>query len=114
MSPKLLAPVFFVLLLAIPLVAWSLHLMQVAFDRREFSFMLAGLLVASAAGGLVFVYCLMNSSLGYLITLEEGDYLSYQGPLTASDPVAIAGQDEFYGLMYPSTSAPDLELESGR
>ena len=85
----------FVLLLAIPLVAWSLHLMQVAFDRREFSFMLAGALVASAAGALVFVYCLMNSSLGYLITLEEGRYVSYQGaPLTFSDPVAIANPDD--------------------
>ena len=89
----------FVLLLAIPLVAWSLHLMQVAFDRREFSFMLAGALVASAAGALVFVYCLMNSSLGYLVNLEEGRYVSYQGaPLIFSDPVAIADPSEMQRL----------------
>lgn len=97
---------FLVLLLAIPLVAWALHLMQVAFDRREFSFMLAGALVASAAGALVFVYCLMNSSLGYLIKLDEGSYISYQGPLNFSEPVAIARQDEFDWLMTSPLEQP--------
>ncbi len=67
--------------------------MQVAFDRREFSFMLAGFLVASTAAALVFVYCLMNSSLGYLLNLEQGSYISYEGPISLGEPVAIAGEE---------------------
>ena len=38
-----------ILILNVALVAWSLHLMQKAFDNREFSLMLAGTLVALAA-----------------------------------------------------------------
>lgn len=34
------------------LVAWALHLMQAATDRQEFSLMLAGCMVCSAAVGL--------------------------------------------------------------
>ncbi|GAB4359363.1 MAG: hypothetical protein Fur0042_28880 [Cyanophyceae cyanobacterium] len=84
-----------VLLLAVPLVAWSLHLMQQAFDHREFSLMLAGALVASSAAALVVVYFLMSSSLGYLMGLDRRGYVSYYGaelPMVASDPIAIAQQ----------------------
>jgi len=35
------------------LVAWSLHLMEEAFEHREFSLMLAGTLVLAAAATLV-------------------------------------------------------------
>lgn len=82
--------------------------MQVAFDSQEFSFMLAGVLVASAAGAVVFVYCLMNSSLGYLINLEEGSYLSYYqtAPLVFSDPVAIASGDDMAWLTMDPMEAP--------
>lgn len=83
-----------VLLLAVPLVAWSLHLMQQAFDHREFSLMLAGALVASSAAALVVVYFLMSSSLGYLMGLEHRGYVSYgyEQPMVASDPIASAQQ----------------------
>ena len=41
--------------LVIALVAWALQLMQAAMDKREFSLMLAGCLVCSAAVGLATV-----------------------------------------------------------
>ena len=41
--------------LVIGLVAWAMSLMQAAIDQREFSLMLAGCLVCSAAVGLTLV-----------------------------------------------------------
>lgn len=55
-----------ILIFDIALVAWSLHLMQQAFDTREFSLMLAGTLVAMSAAAMLVVYFLMDSYLGYL------------------------------------------------
>lgn len=55
-----------ILAIAIALVAWSLHLMQEAVDRREFSLMLAGTLVAFSAAALVSVYFLMGNYIGYV------------------------------------------------
>ncbi|AZB72251.1 hypothetical protein [Synechococcus elongatus] len=57
---------FLILLIVIALVMWALQLMRQAIDRREFSLMLAGFLVSSAAAALVAVYMLMNSYMGYL------------------------------------------------
>lgn len=92
-----------VLLLAIPLVAWSLHLMQQAFDYREFSLMLAGALVASSAAALVVVYFLMSSSLGYLMNLERQGYVSYsyELPSVASDPIASAQRSTVENWEWP-------------
>lgn len=42
----------------VALVAWALQLMQAAADRREFSLMLAGCMVCSAAVGLATVMVL--------------------------------------------------------
>lgn len=61
--------VFIVLVIA--LVSWALRLMQQALDRREFSLMLAGCLVSSAAAALVAVYFLMSSYVGYFATAPE-------------------------------------------
>lgn len=55
-----------ILIFDVALVAWSLHLMQEAFDRQEFSLMLAGTLVASAAAAMLVVYFLMNHCLASL------------------------------------------------
>jgi len=55
-----------ILAIVIALVAWSLHLMQQAVDRREFSLMLAGTLVAFSAAAMIAVYFLMGSYVGYL------------------------------------------------
>jgi hypothetical protein len=56
----------FILVLVIALVAWSLHLMQQAVDRDEFSLMLAGTLVAASAAAMLVVYFLMGNYIGYL------------------------------------------------
>lgn len=42
-------------LVVISLIAWALSLMQAAIEQREFSLMLAGCLVCSAAIGLTLV-----------------------------------------------------------
>lgn len=55
-----------ILIFDVALVAWSLHLMQQAFDHREFSLMLAGILVALCAAAMMVVYFLVNNSLSYL------------------------------------------------
>ena len=64
-----------ILAVVIGLVAWALHLMQCAVDRREFSLMLAGLLVSSAAAGLVGVYFLTSNCVSYMTSLPQSfDY----------------------------------------
>jgi hypothetical protein len=55
-----------ILIFDVALVAWSLHLMQEALDRKEFSLMLAGTLVAAAAAAMLVVYFLMGSCLSRL------------------------------------------------
>ncbi|MGL5080143.1 MAG: hypothetical protein ACRC8A_01520 [Microcoleaceae cyanobacterium] len=54
-----------VLIIDIALVAWSLHLMQQAVKYREFSFMLAGILVAVSAAAMMLVYFLMGSCIAH-------------------------------------------------
>lgn len=62
-----------ILFIVIALVAWALQLMQEAIEQKEFSLMLAGTLVASAAAALVGVYFLMNNCMGYLTHLSPRD-----------------------------------------
>lgn len=59
-----------ILILNVGLVAWSLHLMQRAFDNREFSLMLAGTLVALAAAALMVVYFLIHNCLNYFSAIN--------------------------------------------
>jgi hypothetical protein len=56
-----------ILIFDVALVAWSLHLMQEALQQQEFSLMLAGTLVASAAAAMMVVYFLMGNCLSHLI-----------------------------------------------
>jgi uncharacterized protein (UPF0333 family) len=56
-----------ILVFDVALVAWSLHLMERAYISREFSLMLAGLLVALAAGAMMVVYFLMGHCMSYLM-----------------------------------------------
>ncbi|BAZ45812.1 hypothetical protein NIES4102_28380 [Chondrocystis sp. NIES-4102] len=55
-----------ILIFDVALVAWSLHLMQSALDRQEFSLMLAGTLVAASAAAMLVVYFLINNCLSHL------------------------------------------------
>jgi hypothetical protein len=59
------------LFVVVCLVAWALYLMQEAVHRREFSLMLAGVLVSSAAAALVGVYFLMGHYVGYMTEMTE-------------------------------------------
>lgn len=52
--------------LVVALIAWALQLMQAASDRREFSLMLAGCMVCSAAVGLATVMVLTITGPGRL------------------------------------------------
>lgn len=67
LPPPLLRP-FAILMVGavIALVAWALQLMQAANDRREFSLMLAGCMVCSAAVGLATVMVLTFTTSGRL------------------------------------------------
>jgi CHASE1-domain containing sensor protein len=55
-----------ILIFVLALVAWSLHLMQEAVSKQEFSLMLAGFLVAMSAAAMVIVYFIMNNYMGYI------------------------------------------------
>lgn len=55
-----------ILLLVLSLGCWALRLMEQAVQRQEFSRMLAGTLVAVAAGGVLATYFLMSDYLNYL------------------------------------------------
>lgn len=63
-----------ILIFDVALVAWSLHLMQEALSKQEFSLMLAGTLVAMAAAAMLVVYFLMGHCIGYL---THAGYYSY-------------------------------------
>ncbi|MGB2927052.1 MAG: hypothetical protein WBB82_17270 [Limnothrix sp.] len=56
-----------ILIFDVALVACSLHLMQEAFDKREFSLILAGGLVAAAAAAMMVVYFLMSNCIHKLL-----------------------------------------------
>lgn len=56
-----------ILVFDVALVAWSLHLMEQAFESKEFSMMLAGFLVALSAAALLVVYFLMHNCMSYLL-----------------------------------------------
>ncbi|URR36425.1 hypothetical protein NBE99_04625 [Thermosynechococcus sp. HN-54] len=64
------------LLLVLALVLWSVRLLHGAYRLRDFSLLLASGLVAISAGGVIFVYSLMNGCVGYLSqgqSLPESD-----------------------------------------
>jgi len=63
-----------IVLVVIVMVAWALQLMQAASDRKEFSLMLAGCMVCSAAIGLATVM---------VMTFTTADRLEAQGYFSA-------------------------------
>ncbi|MBM5828077.1 MAG: hypothetical protein FJ050_08520 [Cyanobacteria bacterium M_surface_7_m2_040] len=63
LPPAVLTPLALLLVVVIvSLVAWALQLMQAATDRQEFSLMLAGCMVCSAAVGLATVMVITFTS----------------------------------------------------
>jgi Ca2+/Na+ antiporter len=76
---------FFILIIVVSLVAWALHLMQEAVARREFSLMLAGFLVSSAAAAMMTVYFLMGHCVGYLTQAAAQQSFSSVSSSTSSE-----------------------------
>lgn len=76
-SPPLTALTLGLVAVVIALVAWALQLMQAASERREFSLMLAGCMVCSAAVGLATVMVLTVAGPGRL----EARALLHPGPV---------------------------------
>ncbi len=96
-----------ILFLVICLVAWALHLMQQAIENQEFSLMLAGFLVSTAAAALVGVYFLMGHYVGYMSEMTQRSQFSMD---EASWTLPI---DDYAGWLEGSTSmtfeAPSLK-----
>lgn len=61
-APLLTSLAVVMMVAVVALVAWALQLMQTATDRQEFSLMLAGCMVCSAAVGLATVMVLTLTS----------------------------------------------------
>lgn len=73
-----------IIIVVIGLVAWALRLMEQAVKSQEFSFMLAGFLVASSAAAMMAVYFLMNDYVLYMghsvDSLQSNLSISYEMP----------------------------------
>ncbi len=92
-----------VVLVVVALVAWALQLMQAANDRREFSLMLAGCMVCSAAVGLATVM---------VLTLSGPDRLAARG-LWLSQPPSEAGVS-LDSVLLPWEEGLDCLVDPGR
>ncbi|WNC52453.1 MULTISPECIES: hypothetical protein [unclassified Thermosynechococcus] len=75
------------LLLVLALVLWSVRLLHGAYRLRDFSLLLASGLVAISAGGVIFVYSLMNGCVGYL---------SQEQPIPESDAPVILSDVAYF------------------
>jgi len=71
-SPVATVVALLTVVLVVGLVAWALSLMQAANDRQEFSLMLAGCMVCSAAVGLTTVMVLTFASPNRLLAAGAG------------------------------------------
>lgn len=83
-----------ILFIVVCLVAWALHLMQEAVQRREFSLMLAGFLVSSAAAALVGVYFLMGHYVGYMTEMTDRASLYNQSYEVSTLPLSDDWSEE--------------------
>jgi len=79
-SPLATAAALALVAAVVALVAWALQLMQAASDRQEFSLMLAGCMVCSAAVGLATVM---------VLTLTGPTHLPTQAMVNAEAAVSL-------------------------
>ncbi|AHB88420.1 hypothetical protein NK55_05545 [Thermosynechococcus sp. NK55a] len=84
------------LLLVLALVLWSVRLLHGAYRLRDFSLLLASGLVAISAGGVIFVYSLMNGCVGYL---------SQAQPIPESDAAVIMSDVAYFESAAGTTNA---------
>ncbi len=76
---------FLTVVVVIALVAWALRLMEQALKSQEFSFMLAGFLVASSAVAMMTVYFLMSDYVLYMDQAVSGTTMQNASKLYQSD-----------------------------
>ena len=81
---------FLTVIVVIALVAWALRLMEQAVKSQEFSFMLAGFLVASSAVAMMTVYFLMNNYVLYMDQVFNGAPLQSASIIYESDSYAYS------------------------
>lgn len=96
---------FLILIFIVALVAWSLHLMQEAFDRQEFSLMLAGTLVAMAAAAMLAVYFLVGDCMVYLNRMAELEARLSQYPDPLSSAIVTAQAEPWLTEYYQVVDA---------
>lgn len=96
-APLLTAIALLIVTAVVALVAWALQLMQAANDRQEFSLMLAGCMVCSAAVGLATVL---------VITFTSPNRLEARGLLRPADSEAGISLD---AIVLPWSAEPSLE-----
>ncbi|MEM6716200.1 MAG: hypothetical protein AAF827_06680 [Cyanobacteria bacterium P01_D01_bin.6] len=75
-------------IVVVALVAWALRLMEQAVKSQEFSFMLAGFLVASSAVAMMTVYFLMNNYVLYMDQVIDGSSFQSASSLYQDDSFA--------------------------
>ena len=92
---------FLILVVVIALVAWALRLMEQAIQSQEFSFMLAGFLVASSAAAMMAVYFLMNH---YVV------YMDQAVSVLSSDIYQFNGEDA-YAYLQQAPELPTLTFQ---
>jgi hypothetical protein len=100
-APLLSLFAFVLVVAVVALVAWALHLMQAANDRREFSLMLAGCMVCSAAVGLATVM---------VLTLTGANRLEARGLLPPIPP--LESGESLDASVLPWQGSPQARLVS--
>jgi hypothetical protein len=78
-----------ILVIVTALVCWSLRLMQQALDRKEFSLMLAGTLVASSAAAMMVVYFLMGNCMDYLAAASHSNTVAQSRVESFIDEISL-------------------------
>lgn len=68
--------------IVVALGCWALRLMEQAYQRQEFSRMLAGMLVVFAAGGVLTAYFLMSEYISFM--MQGGELQTSLEPLQGS------------------------------
>lgn len=92
-----------ILILVVALVAWALRLMEQAIQSQEFSFMLAGFLVASSAAAMMSVYFLMNH---YVVYMRTDASFASASELVISSELDFASP---YGYALETSAFPRVE-----
>lgn len=90
-----------ILVVVVALVTWALRLMEQAVKSQDFSFMLAGFLVASSATAMMAVYFLMSH---YVV------YMDQAVSLTPSE-IYLLSNDETYAYAQASSELTDINLD---